>query len=98
MADPDRRPARRDRTAARTARARGSAPAGGRGASRWGVRAGTGHPARDRAVIEADLRGIPAMRARLRTGDRRTDLVFAEMIDRRVDRLLDELLPHLGTA
>jgi hypothetical protein len=67
-------------------------------ASRSSVRVGTGHPARDRAVIAADLRGIPAMRARLRTGDRRTDLVFTEMIDRRVNRLLDELLPHLGTA
>jgi hypothetical protein len=67
-------------------------------ASRSSVRVGTGHPARDRAVIEADLRGIPAMRARLRTGDRRTDLVFTEMIDRRVNRLLDELLLHLGTA
>jgi hypothetical protein len=67
-------------------------------ASRSSVRVGTGHPVRDRAVIEADLRGIPAMRARLRTGDRRTDLVFTEMIDRRVNRLLDELLLHLGTA
>jgi hypothetical protein len=98
MADPDRHPARQDRTAARTARARGSAPAGERCASRSGVRVGTGHPARDRTVIEADLRGIPAMRARLRTGDRRIDLVFTEMIDRRVNRLLDELLQHLGTA
>jgi hypothetical protein len=52
-------------------------------------------PPRPRAVIEEDLRGLPALRAGHRTGDPRADQLFAALIDRRADRLLDELLRQL---
>ncbi len=42
-------------------------------------------------AIQEDLRGIPALRAAHRTGPR-ADLMFRNLIDRRADRLLDELL------
>jgi hypothetical protein len=54
-------------------------------------------PPRSRRDIEDDLHGLPVLRARLRTGDLRADTLFTEMIDRRTDRLLDELLRRLET-
>jgi hypothetical protein len=49
-------------------------------------------PPRSRVDIEDDLRTLPVLRARLRTGNLRADSLFTEIIDRRADRLLDELL------
>lgn len=45
---------------------------------------------RPRAAIEADLRAIPAQRARYTDCDM-VSLLAQEIIDRRVNRLLDEL-------
>ena len=52
----------------------------------------TRQPGRSRAAIEADLRDIPTLRAGICTGDVCTDRLFGELITRRADRLLDELL------
>ena len=53
---------------------------------------------RSLSAIEEDLRGIPALRAAYRTGDPHADLIFRDLIDRRADRLLDELLRHREAA
>ena len=53
---------------------------------------------RSLAAIQEDLRGIPALRAAHRTGDPHADLVFRDLIDRRADRLLDEMLRHREAA
>jgi hypothetical protein len=50
------------------------------------------------AAIHEDLRGIAALRAAHRTGDPHADLIFSNLIDRRADRLLDELLRHREAA
>jgi hypothetical protein len=54
-------------------------------------------PPRSRGDIEEDLHALPVLRARLRTGDLRADALFTTMVDRRTDRLLDELLRRLET-
>jgi len=50
------------------------------------------------AAIQEDLRGISALRTAYGTGDPHADLSFRDLIDRRADRLLDELLRHRETA
>jgi hypothetical protein len=47
---------------------------------------------RSRSAVENDLRGLLAIRAWTRRGDRPHDQVSREAITRRTDRLLDELL------
>ena len=53
---------------------------------------------RPRAPIYEELRDIPALRAAHRTGDPHADRIFRDLIDRRADRLLDELLRHREAA
>jgi hypothetical protein len=48
--------------------------------------------ARRRSLVEADLRGIQVIRAQIRAGAIAADEVFAGLVTRRADRLLDELL------
>ena len=47
---------------------------------------------RSRSAVENDLRGLLAIRAWTRVGDRPLDQVAREAITQRTDRLLDELL------
>ena len=47
---------------------------------------------RSRSAVENDLRGLLAIRAWTRVGDHTHDLFSREVLSRRADRLLDELL------
>jgi hypothetical protein len=53
---------------------------------------------RPTAAIYEELSGIPALRAAHHTGDPDTDRIFRNLVDRRADRLLDELLRHREAA